>query len=56
MTQQLSPYILKVDDHTGLPNQPLSGLKLAVKDLFHIKGLPTSAGNPDWLRTHPIPQ
>ncbi|MFT6898741.1 MAG: amidase [Paraglaciecola sp.] len=55
MTQHISPYILKVDNHASLPNQPLSGLKLAVKDLFHIKGLPTSAGNPDWLRTHPIP-
>lgn len=56
MTQHLSPYILKVDNYAGLPNQPLSGLKLAVKDLFHIKGLPTSAGNPDWLRTHAIAQ
>ncbi|MFQ3235233.1 MAG: amidase [Paraglaciecola sp.] len=56
MTQHLSPYILKVDNYTSLPDQLLSGLKLAVKDLFHIKGLPTSAGNPDWLRTHPVSQ
>lgn len=34
----------------------LSGLRLGVKDLFHIAGLPTSAGNPDWLATHPIPK
>ena len=34
---------------------PLSGLRLAVKDLFHMAGLPTSAGNPTWLATHPIP-
>ncbi len=33
----------------------LSGLRLAVKDLFHMAGLPTSAGNPTWLATHPIP-
>lgn len=33
----------------------LSGLRLGVKDLFHIAGLPTAAGNPDWLRTHPLP-
>jgi Asp-tRNA(Asn)/Glu-tRNA(Gln) amidotransferase A subunit family amidase len=33
----------------------LGGLRLAVKDLFHIAGIPTSAGNPDWLRSHPIP-
>ncbi|RBP78237.1 amidase [Marinomonas rhizomae] len=34
---------------------PLSGLRLAVKDLFHMVGRPTSAGNPTWLATHPIP-
>ena len=33
----------------------LSGLRVAVKDLFDIKGIPTSAGNPDWLNSHPIP-
>lgn len=37
------------------PLQPLNGLRLAVKDLFHIAGLPTSAGNPTWLATHDIP-
>ena len=36
-------------------NAPLTGLRLAVKDLFHIAGLPTSAGNPDWLSSHPVP-
>lgn len=33
----------------------LSGLRVAVKDLFDIKGVPTSAGNPDWLHSHPVP-
>lgn len=33
----------------------LKGYALAVKDLFHIKGLPTAAGNPDWLATHSVP-
>lgn len=33
----------------------LASLRLVVKDLFDIQGLPTSAGNPDWLATHPIP-
>lgn len=32
---------------------PLAGLGLAVKDLFHMSGLPTGAGNPDYLKTHP---
>ena len=34
----------------------LAGLRLGVKDLFHIAGLPTAAGNPDWLASHPIPE
>lgn len=33
----------------------LRGQRLAVKDLFHIAGLPTSAGNIDWLTSHEIP-
>lgn len=33
----------------------LTGLRLGVKDLFHIADLPTGAGNPDWLASHPIP-
>ncbi|WP_333970049.1 amidase [Alteromonas mediterranea] len=37
-------------------NTSLEGLGLAVKDLFHIKGLPTEAGNPDWQASHEIPQ
>lgn len=35
---------------------PLQGQRLAVKDLFHIAGLPTGAGNPDWLSSHALPQ
>jgi len=34
----------------------LAGLRLGVKDLFHIAGLPTAAGNPDWLASHSIPE
>ena len=43
--------------HVTLPGSetgPLATLSLAVKDVFHIKGHPTGAGNPDWLRTHPV--
>ncbi|MGY0781625.1 amidase [Azospirillum argentinense] len=40
----------------GAASGPLAGLRFAVKDLFHIAGLPTGAGNPDWLRTHEVPQ
>lgn len=35
---------------------PLSGLRLGVKDLFDIAGIATGAGNPDWLRSHSVPQ
>lgn len=31
---------------------PLTGMRLAVKDLFALKGHTNSAGNPDWLITH----
>lgn len=40
--------------HTG--SGSLAGLRLGVKDLFHIAGLPTAAGNPDWLASHPVPE
>ena len=33
----------------------LSGWRLGVKDLFHIAGIPTAAGNPDWLASHQQP-
>ena len=31
----------------------LDGVRLAVKDLFDVAGVPTTCGNPDWARTHP---
>lgn len=43
------------DNHVALPGSghgPLAGLRFAVKDLFHIEGVRTGFGNPDWLRTH----
>jgi amidase len=39
----------------GAASGPLHGLTFAVKDLFDIAGIPTAAGNPTWLATHPIP-
>lgn len=33
---------------------PLDGLHFAVKDLFDVAGAPTTYGNPDWARTHPV--
>ena len=42
-------HVTRIGSETG----PLAGLSLAVKDVFHVKGHRTGAGNPDWLRTHP---
>ena len=33
----------------------LSGLRLAVKDLFDIAGFPTTCGSQDWAASHPTP-
>lgn len=42
-------------DQTIANNHRLKGMRLAVKDVFHMAELPTSAGNPDWLNSHQIP-
>ena len=34
---------------------PLSGLRLAVKDLYDIAGFPTTFGTPDWADSHAAP-
>lgn len=45
------PYIYKAPD----AKDKSAHYSLAVKDLFHISGIPTSAGNIDWLNSHPLP-
>ena len=39
----------------GSVRGPLSGLSFLAKDLFDVAGHPTGGGNPDWERTHPVP-
>ncbi|MBR0657517.1 amidase [Plastoroseomonas arctica] len=39
----------------GAATGPLAGLHCAIKDLYDIAGWPTTYGNPDWARTHPVP-
>ncbi len=36
----------------GAEDGPLSGLSLAVKDIFDVEGFVTGGGNPDWKATH----
>jgi amidase len=40
----------------GARSGPLAGLTFAAKDLFDVAGHGTSAGNPDWLSSHPVPK
>jgi amidase len=34
---------------------PLAGLTFGLKDFFDLAGVPTGAGSPEWLGTHPVP-
>jgi len=46
-------------NHTALKGSgtgPLAGLTFAVKDAFHIAGVRTGFGQPQWLRTHEAPR
>jgi Amidase len=38
---------------TKTPSQPLAGVRLAVKDIFDIKGIRTSAGSRAWYHFYP---
>lgn len=49
------PHSVQSDSFKSATSGQLTGLRLAVKDLFHMQGLPTTAGNPTWLATHPTP-
>ena len=53
--QAKSPEFIYLFDSPQHTSGQLNGLRLGVKDLFHIAGLPTTAGNPDWLKSHPLP-
>lgn len=44
-------HVLRAPDNHG----PLSGLAVAVKDVFDWAGVPTGAGNPVWLASHAVP-
>ncbi len=35
---------------------PLSGTTFAIKDFFDVADVPTAAGSPDWLASHPVPR
>ncbi len=50
-----SPEFIYIEDFLDRASGSLNGLRLGVKDLFHIAGMPTTAGNPDWLSSHSQP-
>lgn len=54
MTDPFVPWIPRQEPDFKLTG-PLAGLRLAVKDLFDVAGMPTGAGNPRWLETHEVP-
>lgn len=39
-------------DDAVAPHGPLRGMRLAVKDLIDVRGLPTGGGNPGWAAGH----
>jgi amidase len=47
----IDPYVPWVP----IAQAPSGALRLAVKDVIDVAGLPTGAGHPLWLRTHPAP-
>lgn len=49
------PEFIYTGNFSNRASGSLSGLRLGVKDLFHIAGIPTTAGNPDWLTSHSQP-
>ena len=51
----VNPEFVYLCDRPSDVSGSLDGVRLGVKDLFHIAGIPTSAGNPDWLKSHPVP-
>src|SRR5690606_37246293 len=54
VTDPFVPWIPRQEPDVALTG-PLAGLRLAVKDLFDVAGMPTGAGNPRWLETHEAP-
>lgn len=49
-------FILKFHSNLeGAQHGFLQDLNFGIKDVFDIKGYPTSFGSPDWLNSHPIP-
>ena len=51
-----NPEFIYICDRQPDASGSLNGIRLGVKDLFDLAGIPTTAGNPDWLKTHAVPQ
>lgn len=55
MNPQSPEFLYICDAPQNVPGQ-LNHIRLGVKDLFQVAGLPTTAGNPDWLKSHDLPE
>ncbi|WP_344243307.1 amidase [Actinocorallia libanotica] len=53
--EPMIPWLPPAPDEPSAPG-PLAGLSFAVKDVIDVAGLPTGAGHPRWLDTHPAPE
>ena len=51
-----SPEFVYIGNFPSSDRGILKNLRLGVKDLFDVAGIPTGAGNPTWLATHPTPR
>ena len=57
MTTMIAPFInetpLENNFFPKLLSNDLGKYCFSVKDVIDVAGIPTSGGNPDWLKTHP---
>jgi amidase len=56
MTNEINAFAENGDiEIEGVSTGTLTDRTFVAKDLFDVAGYPTGGGNPDWARTHPIP-
>lgn len=51
----VSAFCAYAAEREGRVGGALAGVTFAAKDLFDVAGVPTGAGSPQWLESHPVP-